>query len=182
MRNEREPRTEREIIEAARGPKRKANSPTRWRARSTRRLLPVGSIRKPIDANGNPAPIRFVGIVDQPPLDRRRPKPAPLVFLPYRRATVAAMSAIAPFSGRRGPREAPAALAAAAAVLPECGAPRPGSPAAARHRSCWRKESATSGPPWAALRADAACTKIAGKPLTLRARGSCYRPITLVAP
>jgi putative ABC transport system permease protein len=63
------------------------------------REFPVGSILKLINANGNPAPIRIIGIVEQPLLDQHRPKAAPLVFLPYQRATVASMNVIAPFQG-----------------------------------------------------------------------------------
>jgi putative ABC transport system permease protein len=61
--------------------------------------FPVGSILRLINANGNPAPVRIVGIVEQPLLDQHRPKPGPLVFLPYQRATIGSMNVIAPFEG-----------------------------------------------------------------------------------
>jgi putative ABC transport system permease protein len=61
--------------------------------------FPVGGILRLINANGNPAPVRIVGIVEQPPLDQHRPKPGPLVFLPYQRATIGSMNVIAPFQG-----------------------------------------------------------------------------------
>ena len=61
--------------------------------------FPVGSVLKLINANGNPAPVRIVGILEQPLLDQYRPKPAPLVFLPYQRATTGSMNVIAPFLG-----------------------------------------------------------------------------------
>ena len=61
--------------------------------------FPVGSILRLINPNGNPAPVRIVGIVEQPLLDQYRPAPTPLVFLPYQRATVDFMNVIAPFRG-----------------------------------------------------------------------------------
>jgi hypothetical protein len=56
-------------------------------------------VLKLINANGNLAPVRVVGVVEQPLLDQYRPKPAPMVFLPYQRATVGAMNVIASFRG-----------------------------------------------------------------------------------
>jgi len=64
--------------------------------------VPVGSILRLINANGNPAPIRIVGIVEQPLLNQYRPKAAPAVFLPYQCATVASINIIAQFRGDRG--------------------------------------------------------------------------------
>jgi predicted permease len=61
--------------------------------------FPVGSILRLINANGNPAPVRIVGIVEQPLLDQHRPKPGPLVYLPYQCATIGSMNVIAPFQG-----------------------------------------------------------------------------------
>ena len=61
--------------------------------------FPVGSVLTLINANGNPAPVRIVGIVEQPLLDQYRPKPAPTVFLPYQCATTSAMNVIAFFRG-----------------------------------------------------------------------------------
>jgi hypothetical protein len=63
------------------------------------RKFPLGAILRLINANGNPAPVRIVGIVEQPLLDQYRPKPGPLVFLPYQRATVGSMNVIVPFQG-----------------------------------------------------------------------------------
>jgi putative ABC transport system permease protein len=63
------------------------------------RKFPVGSILRLINENGNPAPVRIAGIVEPPLLDQYRPKPAPLVFLPYQSATIGSMNVIAPFRG-----------------------------------------------------------------------------------